>query len=159
MVLAFPVCFESLPLLFRPTEGFIPPPPNARGTGISQRPPQRHPVAFRKPWAARSEAGLQLWAPSPLLWALISSVGAACSLTSHLQCLSGGKFCSACLWLQRLSLLWAGTRLIMVLILLSCNLPAAPVFQFTGFCLFAWAALAKLKPPFWLRKHIDILPH
>lgn len=46
----------------------------------------------------------------------------------------------------------------MVLILL-CDLPAAPIFQLTGFCLFAWAVLAKFKPPFWLRKHIDILPH
>lgn len=46
----------------------------------------------------------------------------------------------------------------MVLILL-CDLPAAPILPLTGFCLFAWAALAKLKPPFWLRKHIDILPH
>lgn len=45
----------------------------------------------------------------------------------------------------------------MVLVLLSCDLPAAPSFPLTGFCLFAWAALAELKPPFWLRKHIDIL--
>ena len=86
-------------------------------------------------------------------------MGAACSLTSHLQRLSGGKFCSACLWLQRLSLLRAGTRLIMVLILFSSDLPAAPVSSLAGFCLFGWAAVAGLKPPFWLRKHIDILFH
>lgn len=50
-----------------------------------------------------------------------------------------------------------GTRAIMVLILLLCDLLAASISPLTGACLLARVALAKLKPPFWLRKHIDIL--
>lgn len=61
MVFAFSVCFDSLPLLFRTTEGFtFPSPSSAQGVwlhsasvlGFPTGPCKGSRVVFRKPWAA-----------------------------------------------------------------------------------------------------------
>lgn len=160
-----------LPFLFfsGPLRGLLSPGPqcsevwlhSASVLGFPTGPCEGGPVVFRKPWEAPCRGwgavGLQLWASSLLQEALI-------------------RFCGGCRqpdlpspaslrWKVLFSLFVPskavppsgpagtdnGSRFVV------CDLPAAPSFPLTGFCLFAWAALAELKPPFWLRKHIDIL--
>lgn len=65
MVLAFPVCFESLPLLFRPTEGFIPPPPQCLGHWHFPEAPAKAPGCLQKALGGPERSGAAAVGPLP----------------------------------------------------------------------------------------------